>query len=143
MVNRKTKKFISVFFIVFFVALNVSLPALEQLLHRYTMESTTKPFDVRSVPVQPVVEPTKSAIEKVSGVSQGPTDVVQQRENAYNEKLSSIPEFAHLGTIFKSASPVDLAESEVEYVVRCVKHVFGHYIVFQVKKLLHFFSFFV
>ena len=123
--------------------MNVSLPALEQLLHRYTMESTTKPFDVRSVPVQPVVEPTKSAIEKVSGVSQGPTDVVQQRENAYNEKLSSIPEFAHLGTIFKSASPVDLTESEVEYVVRCVKHVFGHYIVFQVKKLLHFFSFFV
>lgn len=48
------------------------------------------------------------------------------------EQLSSMPEFAHLGPIFKSSSPVDLTESEVEYVVRCIKHVFSHYIVFQV-----------
>ena len=53
------------------------------------------------------------------------------------EKLSSIPEFAHLGPIFKSSSPVDLTESEVEYVVRCIKHVFSHYIVFQVKHFFH------
>ena len=48
------------------------------------------------------------------------------------EQLSAVPEFAHLGPIFKSSSPVDLTESEVEYVVRCIKHVFSHYIVFQV-----------
>lgn len=34
------------------LAMNVSLSALERLLHRYTMESTLKPFDVRSVPVE-------------------------------------------------------------------------------------------
>ena len=34
--------------------MNVSLSALERLLQRYTMESTTKPFDVRSVPVEAV-----------------------------------------------------------------------------------------
>ena len=40
--------------------MNVSLTALERLLHRYTMESTTKPFDVRSVPVEVVpVEQSK------------------------------------------------------------------------------------
>ena len=31
-----------------------------------------------------------------------------------------------MGPIFKSSSPVDLTESEVEYVVRCIKHVFSH-----------------
>lgn len=41
-------------------------------------------------------------------------------------------EFAHLGPLFKSSAPVDLTESEVEYVVRCIKHVFNRYIVFQV-----------
>lgn len=33
-------------------AMNVSISSLERLLHRYTMESTIKPFDVRSVPVE-------------------------------------------------------------------------------------------
>jgi hypothetical protein len=89
----------------------------------------------------------------MSGLPRGPTDLAPQRENTYNGKsnqktyfitienllffsidqLASIPEFAHLGAIFKSSAPVDLTESEVEYVVRCIKHVFSHYIVFQVK----------
>ena len=56
-----------------------------------------------------------------------------------SEQLSVMPEFAHLGQIFKSSSPVDLTESEVEYVVRCIKHVFSHYIVFQVNILLNLF----
>lgn len=47
-----------------------------------------------------------------------------------------MPEFAHLGPIFKSSLPVDLTESEVEYVVRCIKHVFSHYIAFQVTTVL-------
>ena len=38
----------------FDLAMNVSLSALERLLQRYTMESTAKPFDVRSVPVEAV-----------------------------------------------------------------------------------------
>jgi coatomer protein complex subunit gamma len=50
-----------------------------------------------------------------------------------------MPEFAHLGPIFKSSSSADLTESEVEYVVRCIKHVFSHYIVFQVNILFIFF----
>ena len=46
-----------------FLAMNVSISALERLLHRYTMESTSKPFDVRSVPVEAVpVEQPKGKI---------------------------------------------------------------------------------
>ena len=49
------------------------------------------------------------------------------------EQLAAIPEFAGLGPLFKSSSTaMDLTESETEYVVRCVKHVFKNHVVFQV-----------
>ena len=52
------------------------------------------------------------------------------------EQLSAIPEFAKLGPLFKSSDkPVELTESETEYVVRCIKHTFLDYIVFQVSQL--------
>ncbi|KAG0365722.1 coatomer subunit gamma [Gamsiella multidivaricata] len=50
----------------------------------------------------------------------------------YSQKLAEIPEFASFGPLFKStAKPVELTESETEYVVTCVKHVFAHHVVFQ------------
>ncbi|KAI8391211.1 adaptin N terminal region-domain-containing protein [Radiomyces spectabilis] len=50
----------------------------------------------------------------------------------YAEKLSAIPEFATFGPLFKSSSkPVELTESETEYVVHCVKHTYLNHIVFQ------------
>ena len=50
-----------------------------------------------------------------------------------SEQLASVPEFAALGPLFKSSSlPVELTESETEYVVRCIKHTFAHHMVFQV-----------
>lgn len=36
-----------------------------------------------------------------------------------------------LGPIFKSSSPQQLTESETEYVVNCVKHVFANHVLFQ------------
>ncbi len=68
--------------------MNVSLSSLEQLLHRYTMEPTIKPFDVRSVPIQPVVETVKNLTEMSISVPQGQTDVVAQRENTYKGKFT-------------------------------------------------------
>ena len=50
------------------------------------------------------------------------------------EQLAAIPEFSKLGPLFKSADkPVELTESETEYVVRCIKHTFANHIVFQVR----------
>ena len=67
---------------------------MEQLLHRYTMESTAKPFDLRSVPIQAVVEPVKSVADISVSHSQGHTDIAAQRENTYsgkcNRKIRSI-----------------------------------------------------
>ncbi|KAF9436315.1 coatomer subunit gamma [Entomortierella beljakovae] len=54
------------------------------------------------------------------------------QQAAYAQKLAEIPEFASFGPLFKSTgTPVELTESETEYVVSCVKHVFAHHIVFQ------------
>ena len=50
------------------------------------------------------------------------------------EQLAAIPEFADLGPLFKSSDrPVELTESETEYVVRCVKHTFNKHLVLQVR----------
>ena len=43
----------------------------------------------------------------------------------------AIPELASLGRVFRSSKPVPLTESETEYVVECVKHVFETHIVLQ------------
>lgn len=40
-----------------------------------------------------------------------------------------MPELASLGRVFRSATPVELTESETEYVVRCVKHIMDGYVV--------------
>lgn len=48
------------------------------------------------------------------------------------EQLAAIPELANLGNLFKSSAPVEITESETEYYVQCIKHMFRNYIVFQV-----------
>ena len=51
------------------------------------------------------------------------------------EQLSAIADFSKLGPLFKSSEkPVELTESETEYVVRCVKHTYLRHIVFQVSE---------
>jgi hypothetical protein len=49
------------------------------------------------------------------------------------EQLAAVPELSNLGALFKSSQPVEITESETEYYVQCIKHTFGHYIVFQVR----------
>ena len=52
------------------------------------------------------------------------------------EQLAAVPRLANLGPLFKSShSPVELTESETEYIVRCIKHTFPHHVVFQVHSL--------
>ena len=43
-----------------------------------------------------------------------------------------IPEFAELGSIFRSSKLIELTEAETEYVVNCVKHIFPKHVVLQV-----------
>jgi len=43
----------------------------------------------------------------------------------------AIPELASLGRAFRSSQPVPLTETETEYVVECVKHIFPTHVVLQ------------
>jgi coatomer subunit gamma len=49
----------------------------------------------------------------------------------YAEQLMRIPELKEYGTLLKSSSPVELTESETEYVVSAVKHIFKEHIVLE------------
>ena len=49
----------------------------------------------------------------------------------YAQQLQSIPELKQYGTVQKSSQVVDLTESETEYVVSVVKHIFKNHVVLQ------------
>lgn len=73
----------------------------------------------------PSTGPTKS---KANGVAEAATAAATQK---YAEQLMQIPELKEYGTLLKSSVPVELTESETEYVVTAVKHVFKEHIVIQ------------
>jgi coatomer subunit gamma len=57
----------------------------------------------------------------------------QEAQSAYASQLTAIPEFESYGALLNSsAKPIPLTESETEYVVTCVKHIFKEHVVFQV-----------
>ena len=62
------------------------------------------------------------------GVSSGDgaTESVDPAASVYR-----IPELAGLGRAFRSSAEVALTETEVEYVVTCVKHIFENHVVLQ------------
>lgn len=49
----------------------------------------------------------------------------------YAAELQNIPELAAFGGVLKSSSVVELTESETEYVVTAVKHIFKDHVVIQ------------
>ena len=112
--------------------LQVSVIGLERAVHNYTLEPSETPFDMKSVPLdtQPVTD--QKVREPGDMVSKGADKMVASTQDIYAEQLAAVPEFSNLGSLFKSSSlPVELTESETEYVVQCVKHCFGRYLVFQ------------
>lgn len=126
-----------------------SLSSLERALLTFLSGDTTQPFDASCVPTAPppasaasMSSPAASSI--TAAISNAPdaggpaiTPAQRQEErnisthDKYVEQLSALPAFASLGPLFKSSPPVELTESETEYVVRCVKHTFLGHIVMQ------------
>eukprot|EP01130_Rhizamoeba_saxonica_P002326 TRINITY_DN12152_c0_g1_i1.p1 TRINITY_DN12152_c0_g1~~TRINITY_DN12152_c0_g1_i1.p1 ORF type:complete len:860 (+),score=186.03 TRINITY_DN12152_c0_g1_i1:42-2621(+) len=91
------------------------LNTLEQSLQDYLEGDTELPFDLSDVKYVPPVEKVKSE-----------TPIVKAEEI-----VASVPEFEHLGPILSSSKLVELTESETEYVVSCVKHIYQNHLVFQ------------
>lgn len=113
--------------------LNLAVISLERALMQYIQEPSEQPFDLKSIPAEvPKEEPAK-VTDSISTVisTNSKNEAPQSRQDIYAEKLQAIPEFARLGQLFKSSQPCDLTDPETEYVVKCIKHVYSNYIVFQ------------
>lgn len=75
--------------------------------------------------------PGTPTIPAAAAAAASPVSALDQQA-VYAEQLAAISEFASFGTLFKSSTkPVELTESETEYVVHCVKHTFAKHLVFQ------------
>lgn len=132
--------------------LQVSLIGLEKALQQYlALEQQDTAFDLRTVPIatQPVERrvftngalggdqghqaggqghghgPSKKGAEKMSSIA--------SRQDIFAQQLEAVPAIQELapGPLLKSSLPVELTESETEYVVTAVKHVFARHVVFQ------------
>lgn len=124
--------------------LQVSIVGLEKALNAFVAEPSDTPFDIKTVPLATQPTPSEDNVKKpfVNGIISPevqnvpritPDKVAATRQDLYAEQLSNIPELddLRLGPIIKSSLPVELTESETEYVVQCIKHVFKNHIVFQ------------
>lgn len=111
--------------------LPVSIKALETSLAAYTEGDTSVPFDMKSVPLaeeeKPEIDDEMAAAlgESVGSSAQTTTG------DEYREQLSQITQFEEFGPLFKSSRPVSLTESETEYKVQYVKHIFENHCVLQ------------
>ncbi|KAI9749743.1 MAG: coatomer subunit gamma [Lichina confinis] len=131
-----------------------SLPAFEHQLVMYvtanSKETFEDPFDLSGVPVvtreqanaeerkakltsatptlkAPSAGPKKQVREPGSDAMSYPTPATQSAA----QKLQQIPELRAYGSVLKSSTPVELTESETEYVVAAIKHVFREHVVLQ------------
>ncbi|KAF7965672.1 hypothetical protein HWV62_42376 [Athelia sp. TMB] len=122
-----------------------SLAALEAKLVQYVKDpsSSTQAFDVSTIPkisraqaAQEIARPSTldtigvPTSSKVSDAPPPPT--AAEKASAYAQQLAEVPELASYGPVLNSTNtPVQLTETETEYQVTCVKHIFAEHIVFQ------------
>ncbi|KAG8364328.1 hypothetical protein BUALT_Bualt19G0117300 [Buddleja alternifolia] len=116
-----------------FGSLDIPLTNFETSLKNYVQNPEEVPFDINSVPrevkSQPLAE-KKATGKKPTGLGAPPAAPISAVD-AYERLLSSIPEFASFGKLFKSSAPVELTEAETEYAVNVVKHIFDRHVVLQ------------
>jgi coatomer protein complex subunit gamma len=117
--------------------------SLKMYMHQPSAMDTPEPITVQALPV---VEDTPAEILRsihkaasmdeddmaninggaVEDSSMAPKEIVDPAAAVY-----AIPELAELGRAFRSSAPVQLTESETEYVVQCTKHIFPSHVVLQ------------
>lgn len=96
-----------------------------------------KPVSFSSLPVieeayvPPVLQPgQRGAVSKKGGAD---VSILAPAAVAVDPAavVYAMPELAFLGRAFRSCPEVALTETEVEYVVKCVKHIFAEHVVLQ------------
>jgi len=122
-----------------------SLDALESKLTSYMGDPTasTSAFDFNAVPKiskeQALENMQRARTEAIGGGASSdntgdatPVPSAAESQSAYAKQLAEVPELAAYGPVLRSsAKPVELTESETEYVVTAVKHIFAEHTVFQ------------
>ena len=124
-----------------------SLASLETELASYVKDDSrhSTAFDLASVPkvsreqaAAEVASSRPSALESINASSSSkPAEPVtpasaSETQSSYAAQIAAVPEFESYGQILKSSpKPIALTESETEYVVSAVKHVFKEHVVFQ------------
>lgn len=121
-----------------------SLAALESKLVAYISDpvAVSQPFDTTSIPkvsrAQLAAESVRQstldtiAIPVARADPTPPPPTAADTQSAYLQQLAEVPELAEYGPVLNSsAKPAQLTESETEYQVTCVKHIFKEHIVFQ------------
>lgn len=72
--------------------------------------------------------------KQTNGIAGPAAPAEADSQSLYAKQLAEVPELASYGPVLKSsARPIELTETETEYVVSVVKHVFKEHIVFQVR----------
>jgi len=137
-----------------------SLPVLEHQLVMYVTadgrDTFERPFDLSKVPVvtreqadaEDRTKKLTTATPTLKAPSTGPKPASRggaetaasatAAAQKHAAQLQAIPELASYGGVLKSSSVVELTESETEYVVSAVKHLFEDHVVleFQIKNTL-------
>lgn len=126
-----------------------SLATLESQLAAYVSNpaAAATAFDITSVPkiskeaadaeslrVKTLETQTSTLASAPTKSNLAPKASAPVTDNAsqYAQHLSEVPELAPFGALLKSSvTPVELTESETEYVVTCVKHIYKEHVVFQ------------
>ncbi|KAF2146183.1 uncharacterized protein K452DRAFT_219956 [Aplosporella prunicola CBS 121167] len=130
-----------------------SLPVLEHQLVMYVTaddrDTFAQPFDLAKVPVvtreqadaEDRSKKLTTATPTLKAPSAGPKPTSRGGAEAaasataaaqqYAQQLQAIPELAEFGGVLKSSPVVELTESETEYVVSAIKHIFNEHIVVQ------------
>lgn len=120
----------------------VPLENLEASLNDYLKNPSGSAFDLKTVSLVPPKDarhrgPSSAGGSSSSSSSSSSSDSKSAAGGAAksgasaNDVLAQVPELAGLGKVFRSSKPVELTESETEYTVNCVKHIFPQHIVLQ------------
>ena len=73
-------------------------------------------------------------VPSTSKAATPPPPSAAETQSNYAQQLADVPEFANYGPVLNSSiKPAPLTESETEYQVSVVKHIFKEHVVFQVR----------
>ncbi|KAH8338517.1 coatomer subunit gamma isoform X2 [Drosophila kikkawai] len=109
---------------------NCSLALLEKSLVDHLNGDLETRFDISIVPKAAIVKAeVQNDVMLVTSGAPRPPKITREEESA--ARLSQLPGIQVLGPIHRSTAPIQLTESETEYTVQCIKHIFGQHVVFQ------------